>query len=192
MPAAGAVEHFYSIVSNCCLGFPSAGHDPGLPSGTSPPVTSNDRRRSHLACSRHTRKADSHSLKGHTPSRCHLHRVRHFLPKRSYKRGMDLHQLEKGLAAFAVLDPTHLPIHFVQVFLFVARNSPCTFKEVMDGLDLSNSAVSRTAMALGQENRRGQPGFDLLTVAKDPKEGRRLILMLTPKGKALHRQISEI
>jgi len=29
-------------------------------------------------------------------------------------------------------------------------------------------------------------------VAKDPKEGRRLIIMLTPKGKALYRQLLSI
>ena len=47
-------------------------------------------------------------------------------------------------------------------------------------------------MALGLETRKGQPGFDLLLVEKDPAEGRRYIIMLTQKGKALSRQIEQL
>ena len=107
----------------------------------------------------------------------------------SYGQGMDLNQLSRGLAAFAVLDPTHLPIHFAQVFLMVAKEGPCTFQTVMERLDLTNSAVSRTVMALGETNRKGQPGFDLLVTFKDPAEGRRFLIALSAKGKALARQL---
>ena len=102
---------------------------------------------------------------------------------------MDHDQLARALAAFAVFDPTHFPLHFAQVFLVVARKGPCTFQTVMEDLDLTNSAVSRTVMALGETNRKGQPGFDLLCVIRDPAEGRRFLIMLTPKGKALSRQL---
>lgn len=105
---------------------------------------------------------------------------------------MDLDRLATSLAAFAVYDPTHFPIHFAQVLLVVAEEEPCTFQKVMGKLDLSNSAVSRTVMALGQLNRRGQPGFDLLTTFRDPKEGRRFLIKLTPKGKALVRQLKGV
>jgi len=105
---------------------------------------------------------------------------------------MDHDQLARALAPFAVLSPTHFPLHFAQVFLVVARKGPCTFQTVMEELDLTNSAVSRTVMALGQTNRKGQPGFDLLTVFRDPAEGRRFLITLTPKGKALARQLQGI
>ena len=105
---------------------------------------------------------------------------------------MDLPQLARGLAAFAVFSPTHFPLHFAQVFLVVAEKGPCTFQKVMEELDLTNSAVSRTVMALGETNRKGQPGFDLLCVVRDPAEGRRFLIMLTPKGKALSRQLAGI
>lgn len=105
---------------------------------------------------------------------------------------MDHDQLEKALAAFAVLEPTHFPLHFSQIFLVVARNEPCTFQKVMEALDLTNSAVSRTVMALGQTSRKGTPGFDLMYCEKDPKEGRRLLIFLTPKGKALYRQLGNV
>ena len=102
---------------------------------------------------------------------------------------MDLSRLARALAAFAVLDPTHFPLHFAQVFLVVAEETPCTFQTVMDRLDLTSSAVSRTVRALGPTDRKGQPGFDLMVCIRDPKEGRRFLIMLTPKGKALARQL---
>lgn len=102
---------------------------------------------------------------------------------------MDLRQLERALDLFAGMDPTHFPIHFAQVFLVIAANEPCTLKTIEDTLSLSNSAVSRTVHALGLEHRKGRPGFGLVTVEQDPSEGRRFIVMLTTKGKALKRQL---
>jgi DNA-binding MarR family transcriptional regulator len=105
---------------------------------------------------------------------------------------MDLRQLARAVDQFAVLDPTHLPAHFIQVFLAVASDGPCTFRVIEDRLSLSNSAVSRTINALGATNRKGHPGFDLVTVERDPQEGRRFLVMLTAKGKALKRQLEAI
>ena len=105
---------------------------------------------------------------------------------------MDLHQLESATAAFAVLSPTHLPLHFCQIFLVVARRNQCTFQELMEELNLTNSAISRSVMAMGDTNRKGQPGFDLLDTFKDPKEGRRFLVRLSPRGKALYRQLQSI
>lgn len=105
---------------------------------------------------------------------------------------MDLRVLGSALDLFAVLDPTHLYAHHIQVFLVVARDGPCTLKHIEDALNLSNSAVSRTVQALGAINRKGQPGFDLVTVERDPTEGRRFLVMLTSRGQALARQIKNL
>jgi DNA-binding MarR family transcriptional regulator len=102
---------------------------------------------------------------------------------------LDLRLLERALDVFASLDPTHLPIHFAQVFLVVAESEPCTLRLIEQRLDLSNSAVSRTINALGPMNRKGHEGFGLVQVVRDPAEGRRFLVQLTPKGKALRRQI---
>lgn len=102
---------------------------------------------------------------------------------------MDTRQLARALDLFALLAPTHLYVHFAQVFLVVAQEGPCTFRTIEDRLNLSNSAVSRTVQALGTLHRHGHPGFDLLAVTRDPQEGRRLLVTLTAKGKALLRQI---
>lgn len=102
---------------------------------------------------------------------------------------MDLRQLRQGLAAFAVLDPTHLPVHFIQVFLLVAEKGKVTFREIEETLNMSNSAVSRTVMALGETHRKGKQGFELLEVIPDPSEGRRFLVQLTSKGQAFKRQL---
>ena len=105
---------------------------------------------------------------------------------------MDLRVLGTALDLFAVLDPTHLYAHHIQVFLVVARDGPCTLKHIEDTLNLSNSAVSRTIQALGQTHRKGHQGFDLVVVERDPTEGRRFLVMLTSRGHAIARQIKQL
>ena len=104
---------------------------------------------------------------------------------------MDLRQLQKALAAFRVLSPTHFYVHFAEVFLCVATSEKgsCTFREIEKSLNLSNSGVSRTVNALSDVNRKGQDGFDLLEMVPDPAEGRRFIVRLTQKGEAFKRQL---
>ena len=102
---------------------------------------------------------------------------------------MDMAQLGRALAAFAVNSPTHWPNHFSQVFLAVAQQQPVTFAELEEVLGLSNSAISRTVAALGETHRKGTTGYGLCVVSKDPAEGRRFIVMLTAKGEALKRQL---
>ena len=101
-------------------------------------------------------------------------------------------QLEKALGAFAVLSPTHMPLHFCQIFLVVARRGQCTFQELMEELNLTNSAISRSVMAMGEVHRKGTPGFGLLETRKDHREGRRFLVYLSPKGKALNRSLESL
>jgi DNA-binding MarR family transcriptional regulator len=102
---------------------------------------------------------------------------------------MDLCQLERALAAFAVLSPTQFPLHHAQVFLLVASKGRCTYEELEEALSLSNSTVSRTVHALGDIHRKGYDGHGLVELFRDPKEGRRFLVRLTAKGKALARQL---
>ena len=105
---------------------------------------------------------------------------------------MDLLELEKSLEAFATINPTGMPLHHVQVFIFVCQNEGCTYAEVEEALNLTNSTVSRTINALGETHRKGYKGFELLEVHPDPEEGRRFTVWLKPKGKALKRQLEKI
>lgn len=102
---------------------------------------------------------------------------------------MDIRQLERALAAFAVLSPTAFPLHHAQLFLVVARDGPCTYRHLEEALNVNNGTVSRSVAALGTEHWRGYPGYGLVDVFRDPDEGRRFLVRLTAKGHALVRQL---
>lgn len=102
---------------------------------------------------------------------------------------MDLRQLERSLAAFAVLDPASFPLHHAQVFVVVALQGTPTYGDIEEALNLTNSSVSRTVNALGATHRRGYSGLGLLETFPDPEDMRRFRVRLTAKGKALMRQI---
>ena len=105
---------------------------------------------------------------------------------------MELKRLANALDLFAQYEPTHLNLHFVQLFLAVAEHDgPCTFRHLETELGLTNSSVSRTVTALGKINRKGEPGLDVLETCPDPEEGRRNLVKLTAKGKALVRNLQK-
>lgn len=105
---------------------------------------------------------------------------------------MDLDQLARALDAFAVHEPTHLYLHHVQAFLEVARHGRRTYEEVAQALNITTASVSRIAASLSVTHRSGGPGFGLVEIIRDPDEGRRHLLLLTPKGEALKRQLRNL
>lgn len=105
---------------------------------------------------------------------------------------MDLDRLERCLAAFAVLNPVGFPIHHAQAFLLVAKRGSATYAQIEEALGVNNSTVSRTVHALGDTHRKGYQGHGLLEVIRDPGEGRRHLVRLTARGKALARQIEAL
>ena len=102
---------------------------------------------------------------------------------------MDLSQLERALAAFAVLSPFSFPLHHAQIFLVVAERGQCSYWDIEDELSITNGTVSRCVHAMGDTHRKGYPGHGLLEIFRDPAEGRRFLVRLTAKGRALARQI---
>jgi DNA-binding MarR family transcriptional regulator len=105
---------------------------------------------------------------------------------------MDLDQLARALDAFAAHEPTHLYLHHVQVFLEVARHGRRTYEEIAAALNITPSSVSRIAQSLSDTHRNGTPGFGLVGILRDPEEGRRYVLMLSPKGEAMARQLRNL
>lgn len=87
------------------------------------------------------------------------------------------------------MDPIGFPLHHAQLFVEVARRDRCTFAELEEALSLTNGSVSRSVSALGEINRHGQPGYRLLETFKDPDQPRRYLVRLSPRGKALLRQL---
>ncbi len=98
---------------------------------------------------------------------------------------MDLDQLERAVDAFSVLDPFAFPLHYIKLFLEVARRERCTFAELEEALNITHGSVSRSVAALSDTNRYGQPGYGLLELHKDPRQTRRYLVMVSPKGKRL-------
>ncbi len=71
----------------------------------------------------------------------------------------------------------------------VAQKGKATYRELEEALNLSNSTISRTVHALGDVHRKGYEGHGLLEFDRDYEEGRRFMVRLTAKGKALARQL---
>jgi DNA-binding MarR family transcriptional regulator len=65
----------------------------------------------------------------------------------------------------------------------ILMDGPTTYEDLGSQLALSNSAVSRTIKRLSAINRKGKPGFGLVTVERDPREGRRYVALLSQKGR---------
>jgi DNA-binding MarR family transcriptional regulator len=105
---------------------------------------------------------------------------------------MDLDQLARALDAFAAHEPTHLYIHHVQVFLEVVKHRRRTYEQIAKTLSINPSSVSRIAASLSDTHRKGHPGLNFVQIVTDPDEGRRYLLVLTSKGEALARQLSNL
>jgi len=105
---------------------------------------------------------------------------------------MDLDKLALALEAFAAQDPTRFPLHHARLLLEVAAHEPATFEHLESALNLTNSSVSRSVAALSDRNRHGDRGYRLLTVERDPAEGRRYLVRLSAKGRLLLQQLQRI
>lgn len=105
---------------------------------------------------------------------------------------MDLDQFARALDAFAVHDPTHLYVHHVQAFLEVARHGRRTYEEIAATLNITPSSVSRIAQSLSDTHRNGSPGLGLTEIMRDPEEGRRYMLVLSPRGEAMARNLRNL
>jgi len=71
-----------------------------------------------------------------------------------------------------------------QIVALLDEQGPQTYDQLAVHLALSTSAVSRTVLRLSAKNRKGKAGFGLVTVERDPREGRRYLALLSAKGRA--------
>jgi DNA-binding MarR family transcriptional regulator len=103
---------------------------------------------------------------------------------------MVLSELQRCIGLFATHDP-QMPLHFIQIFILVAQAPPegLLYREIEDAMNLTNSSVSRTLDALGEEHRKGYRGHGLIERRIDPEDSRRLRVSLSKKGKILASEI---
>lgn len=94
--------------------------------------------------------------------------------------------LVRVLEAFRELDPD-LPIQYAVSFLTIARadDGGISVGELAKRLGIAQSSASRNIAALSAWHSFGKPGLDLVESREDPRERRRKIVTLTPKGAAL-------
>jgi len=97
--------------------------------------------------------------------------------------------LQRQLAIMGDLNPCHLPLHHMQMFLMIAESGSCIYQDLENHFHLSNAAVSRSVCALGADPRHRIVGLGLVERYPDPGEGRRYRVRLTKKGKLIYDQI---
>lgn len=98
--------------------------------------------------------------------------------------------LNRLLSALREIHP-QIEAHQVQILLEIAQRPLSTMRELADATDVAISSISRNLDALGEEHRNGKPGLGLVAKDWDPREPRRMIAWLTPKGKEVVSRLLE-
>ena len=108
---------------------------------------------------------------------------------------MDRSRLAAALEVFGSLADSSLPLHQVQMVLFVGTfgSAGCTYAAIENRLGISNAAASRSVNSLSTSarHRKTEP-MGLVEVFIDPAEGRRYRVRLTKKGLNLMRAIDQL
>lgn len=76
-----------------------------------------------------------------------------------------------------------MPMQMADILLAVAMRPGVTMNDLSKSTGLSQSSISRNVAAMSRLHRLGKPGLDLMEAEIDPREPRRRVIFLTPKGK---------
>tara|TARA_R100000081_G_scaffold63452_1_gene32194 strand:+ start:480 stop:842 length:363 start_codon:yes stop_codon:yes gene_type:complete len=113
------------------------------------------------------------------------------------KRSQTDDAVHRLLSAWELLRTQHreIPAQAVTVFLYVASHNPCHKQAIEEDQELTTASCSRMLSFLTSKTRPGclyPSGLDLVEKYTDPSNGRRFMVKLTPKGKAILSAIKEI
>ena len=84
-----------------------------------------------------------------------------------------------------------MPLQYIQAFLLVAQEEGLGVNDYAKRAGVSMSTMSRHLLDIGERNRNMEKGFGLVTYRPNPMELRKHEYMLTDKGRALLRQITQ-
>jgi DNA-binding MarR family transcriptional regulator len=85
-----------------------------------------------------------------------------------------------------------MPLQYVYTFLLVAAYPGRSVQELADLAGVGQTTMSRHLLDLGPRNRHMEPGWGLVSIEAEYTDLRRHLVNLTPRGKALSRQLAEI
>lgn len=106
---------------------------------------------------------------------------------------MNLHTLHQALGIVKdVTKDKNLVMHHLQMLIFIGNHRSVTYQQIQEEFDLSNVAASRSANALCDTARHRQNPYGLVQIYRDPHEGRRYRLALSPKGLHLYEQLEAL
>lgn len=92
------------------------------------------------------------------------------------------------LEAFRRYDPD-MPIQYALSFLTIAQHEGLSMGDLAQRLAIAQSSASRNIAALSRWHSFGKAGHDLVEAQEDPRERRRKIVSLTPRG---HRLVADL
>lgn len=105
------------------------------------------------------------------------------------------HRIYQALEQIAIFTDRDVPLLQVLALLRIAQAGEQGIDQGQLSFELkaSSAAVSRTVRALGEVHYlKDRQGFQLIDIALDPKDNRRRIAKLTPKGRQLLSQINAV
>jgi DNA-binding MarR family transcriptional regulator len=105
-------------------------------------------------------------------------------------KAKNLHKLLKAFSRCRQIRDT-MPLQYMYTFLLVCLYPDHSVEQLADRAGVGQTVMSRHLRDIGPTNRHQQPGFGLVDVTFDPKDMRRHIYVLTPKGKLVARELAE-
>ena len=112
-------------------------------------------------------------------------------PLRRQVTDSKMERVQKVMNLLRLLD-REVPAQVLATFFYVAAHENCHKQAVEEDLNLTTAAGSRCTDKLTDQSWINKPGLDLIIKEADPTNRRRQQLKLTPKGKALCKQIEAI